>query len=49
MGKSELKNISKPIISINCKSNEDVKNWSIENWQKLVDNFMPRVHHYSTG
>jgi ADP-heptose:LPS heptosyltransferase len=35
---SELKNISKPIISINSKSNEDVKNWPVKNWQKLVEN-----------
>ncbi len=31
-----LKELKQPLVSINCQSKEDVKNWPLENWQELV-------------
>ena len=35
--KNKLKNIKKPIITINTKGGAPTKNWPEENWQKLVN------------
>jgi ADP-heptose:LPS heptosyltransferase len=31
-----LKDLKQPLVSINCQSKEEVKNWPVGNWQELV-------------